>query len=306
VYDKQRDVREYSAAYCEWINSHPEHRIFDDIVATLRFCKMQYDSRAISIAGVGCGGGWALQAACDLSDIRCAAAEGLGNVDEKTKEAAAAGAGIRALTSTMDGKPRTLKLSPNERKPVNLFLQETEFKKAADAMLSEIQGLQGLEELDKISDSPGDDNAVPASEGSNRLEEALEDAAAEDPIDGSAKKKSNNAADVYEEMERKLKELRAEAEAREVDIRKSRAQRGATLVAEYASVSLGEVALLEPCAVLALSPSLRVPSKVGDDGTLSKGKSAAAVKDELDRIAGALSVPAFLVFGESDSSPGAE
>jgi hypothetical protein len=51
----------YSSAYADWLASHPEDRVFDDIVSCLRFSQQQYDSKALSVAGIGCGGGWALK-----------------------------------------------------------------------------------------------------------------------------------------------------------------------------------------------------------------------------------------------------
>ena len=45
----------------DWLASHPEDRVFDDIVSCLRFSQQQYDSKALSVAGIGCGGGWALK-----------------------------------------------------------------------------------------------------------------------------------------------------------------------------------------------------------------------------------------------------
>ena len=51
----------FSQEYAGWLAQHPADRIFDDIVSSLRFAQQQYDSKALSIAGIGCGGGWALK-----------------------------------------------------------------------------------------------------------------------------------------------------------------------------------------------------------------------------------------------------
>jgi dienelactone hydrolase len=66
VPDIYRGLRDEAAL--NQIEAHP-NCVFDDIVAALQFAKSEYDSKAISIAGVGYGAGLALEAACDLSDM---------------------------------------------------------------------------------------------------------------------------------------------------------------------------------------------------------------------------------------------
>ena len=51
----------FTTEYSDWLALHPADRIFDDIVSSLRFAQQQYDSKALSVAGIGCGGGWALK-----------------------------------------------------------------------------------------------------------------------------------------------------------------------------------------------------------------------------------------------------
>lgn len=42
---------------------------FDDIVAAIHFARTEYCAKSVSLAGVGCGAGRALEAACDLYDL---------------------------------------------------------------------------------------------------------------------------------------------------------------------------------------------------------------------------------------------
>jgi dienelactone hydrolase len=326
---------EYSEEYVDWLLSHPAERVFDDIVSCMRYCRLQYDSKAISLAGVGCGGGWALRAACDLSDIRCAAETLSASTADLKAAAAAAGAGAASKdekkgndVSSSSTKPRTFKLVAETRKPVNLFLKETEFKKAADAMLKDVQGLQGLDDL---LDNEGSDIS---SEGVSRLQEAVEDlnsaSADEDANDSSGK---SQLAD-YEVLEAQFKRMDSDASAGEAAVFKSRAERGAGLIAENAMMSLEEVAKFEPRAVVAYAPSFALSALRGSAASSSRLKAtstdanaattadndnedasaanksssvalAEAEQAELQRIGEALRVPSFLVFGEADSSPGA-
>lgn len=52
-----------------WQSSQSSRRILDDVVATMKHIYDSFDVKSISLAGVGYGGGRALEIACDLSDI---------------------------------------------------------------------------------------------------------------------------------------------------------------------------------------------------------------------------------------------
>lgn len=53
----------------EWIRHQDSKRVFDDIVATLAYVRAKHNVQSVALLGVGEGGGVALEAVCDLSDL---------------------------------------------------------------------------------------------------------------------------------------------------------------------------------------------------------------------------------------------
>jgi hypothetical protein len=121
--------------------------------------------------------------------------------------------------------------------------------------------------------------------------------------------KEEEVEDVHVTLEQRRQALEADLAARAADIATRRAadSRRRALVAEYAELSLRDLARLEPRAVLALCPSLDRP--VHRDGSDGEGGGAAlaagAAAQAWDEVGNALRVPACVVFGEADGSPGA-
>jgi hypothetical protein len=91
--------------------------------------------------------------------------------------------------------------------------------------------------------------------------------------------------DEYDLLEAYRDKLDADVSLRAAQIVTARATRGTKCVADQASLTLRELARLEPCGVLAVCPSM-------------------AEKD-LVHVGRSLRIPSFLIFGELDSSPGA-
>ena len=70
------DPQSYPDSRCsgsmdEWVQMQRSNNgtIFDDIVSAVRFARTEYDAKSISLAGVGYGGGLALEASCFIHDI---------------------------------------------------------------------------------------------------------------------------------------------------------------------------------------------------------------------------------------------
>lgn len=70
------DPQSYPDSKCsgsmdEWVQTQRSNNgtIFDDIVSAVRFARTEYDAKSISLAGVGYGGGLALEASCFIHDI---------------------------------------------------------------------------------------------------------------------------------------------------------------------------------------------------------------------------------------------
>lgn len=70
------DLHSYPDSRCsgsmdEWVQTQRSNNgtIFDDIVSAVRFARTEYDAKSISLAGVGYGGGLALEASCFIHDI---------------------------------------------------------------------------------------------------------------------------------------------------------------------------------------------------------------------------------------------
>lgn len=257
-----------SAVYKAWLNSHPEKRIFDDIACCLRFSQQQYDSKALSLAGIGCGGGWALKAACDLSDIQSAAAlafsidanSAISDTDDRSVS-------MNPFPGSTRGYPRSEEELKQILEEGNRKLRKIE-EDEKDSSNDDIEGLDGLD--------------VPLEDGDTvDLKELMKIAGlAED-----AEKVREEEPDEYDLMEKYRDELDADVNYRAMEIVAQRAHRGKTSVAHQSSISLRETARLEPCGVLAICPSL----SAGD----------------LDHVGKSLRVPSFFIFGELDKCPGA-
>jgi len=70
------DPQSYPDSRCsgsmnEWVQTQRSNNrtIFDDIVSAIRFARTEYDAKSISLAGIGYGGGLALEASCFIHDI---------------------------------------------------------------------------------------------------------------------------------------------------------------------------------------------------------------------------------------------
>jgi hypothetical protein len=257
-----------SAEYISWLNSHSEKRIFDDIACCLRFSQQQYDSKALSLAGIGCGGGWALKAACDLSDIQSAAALAFS---------------IDTNSFISDKDDRSVSMNP--------FPGSTRGYPRSEEVEKQLLG-EGSRKMSKSveddKDESGDD-----IEGLDGLDVQLEEGDTTDlkelmKIAGLAEedeREKEEEPDDYDLMERYRDELDADVNFRAMEIVAQRAHRGKTSVAHQSSISLRDTARLEPCGVLAICPSLS--------------------EKDLDHVGKSLRVPSFLIFGELDKCPGA-
>lgn len=124
-----------------------------------------------------------------------------------------------------------------------------------------------------------------------------------DSSDGDSSGDSSSGASIddaeYTAMENKRKQLDAELKSKLLDIAKTRAERGRAHVAEYATVSIRDLARLEPRAVLAVCPTFA--KEKGEKGEKGEKDEEEALVDVGKR----LRAPSFFVYGEKDSYPSA-
>jgi hypothetical protein len=268
------------------MKSHREDRIFDDIVSCLRFSQQQYDSKALSLAGIGCGGGWALKvmpsvlvhkcspvfscvrsrlryatmcvlclecncptivtfnlsphllfikAACDLSDIQCAAA--LAHSVEKDNTATDRAVSMNPFPGSTRGYPKT-------EEELRIEAEEDDRRKKEE------------EKASRVEEEEEDGVEVNLEEGAGKIESAdlrelmkMSGLAEEDEAE---KEKESD----YSDMEKYRDKLDADVAFRATEIVTGRAKRGAKCIAGQASLTLRDLARLEPCGVLAVCPSM--------------------------------------------------
>ena len=86
-------------------------------------------------------------------------------------------------------------------------------------------------------------------------------------------------------IEAKRQELDSELASRAVNIAYDRAKRGRKIMADFMSISVKDIARLEPKAVLAICPIMR--------------------PEVSDMVATTLRVPTFFIYGENDFHQGA-
>ena len=324
--------------YARWLAGQRFDRVFDDVVAALRFSKRHFDCRALALAGLGCGGGWALQAACALSDIQSAAA-----VEAEAEEGTDDMPGAAGPTGRQRAEQEAISVNPFAAPQRSLRLGSGDITSEAEAAQREVEATERM--LDLLAKKMGRDAAAAGGEvtgdgdgaetapeidldlslgaddvrdggdindllklasDDNALDkEGLEDeedeATADDP-------RTEEVEDVHVDLERRRQALDADLAARAADIAQRRAadSRRRALVAEYAELSLRDLARLEPRAVLALCPSLAGPvHRDGHGDGAAAALAAGAAAQAWDEVGRALRVPACVVFGEADASPGA-
>lgn len=183
------------------------------------------------------------QAACDLSDIQCAAAL-VFNGEKKNSS-----------TSTSDNKdvpedrafsmnpfPGSTRAYPKSEEEIQKIAEEEERKRKSSVVLEEDEEEEGVE--------------VNLDEGAGEIESAdlrelMKMAGLAEGDEGKEEE-----PDAYSTMESYRDKLDADVAFRATEIVTARAERGARYIAERASLSLRDLARLEPCGVLAVCPSM--------------------------------------------------
>jgi len=243
-------------------------RVFDDIVAAMHFAKIKYESKSISIAGIGRGAGFALEAACDLSDIA--------SKFYLTKR----GQDYLAEVGGKIDDGGANRLNPRPR----YDWREDEEGDDEEDSGGELQDLQ--EELEKGSLFKELNQEFEKSQGADINEEmvmsALERAEAENKEEA---KKAAAAKRMIEEQ----RALKNQKDLEDISANVERADKQGALrvdqghiLASYGSLSIVEVASLVPKSLVAFSPR----------------------EYDVSKIASCLRLPSFFVLGQDDNEQG--
>jgi hypothetical protein len=177
-----------------------------------------------------------LQAACDLSDIQCAAAL------IHSGEADSSSSTVDRATS-MNPFPGSTRGYPKSEEELQRLEAEEEIRKKKKEALDEVE--EGVE--------------VDLEEGAGMIEAAdlreLMDIAG--LAEGDEEMQELVLEADYSDMEQYRDKLDADVASRATEIVTARAVRGSGYVAEKASLTLRDLARLEPCGVLAVCPSMK-------------------------------------------------
>lgn len=210
-----------SVEFNNWLDGMSYQRIFDDVAATLYFALTEYKCQSISVAGLGIGGGWALQISNDLSDISALAVFNKVLNDTNTKFPPETFLDLTAdLGSSLmpDASQAILKSMGNE---------------TVDELLSTFQN-EIENELKKSKYNFIEDH--------DRLDDIFFD---------SANSNFYESKEEWQSRYEKIEEERSNVERRRTAIA---SKRGMKLLSEQASLTLQQLASLEPKAVLAICP----------------------------------------------------
>ena len=310
-------------SYEHWLEQQRFDRIFDDIVTTLQFSTQHFDCRSLSLAGIGCGGGWALQAACALSDIQSAAA--VASLSDQM-------GGIKPFASADDAEisvnpfaePRnSLNLVSPAMNPEAKMQAQVRMTERMMANMAKASGVGIVSETDSESVSSQPEIEIDLAAGTSRVEDwdgdidrlysmnsdaddngnESSDKSNDDDTTGSKVVSDTSAptdtVDPFAELEAQRRALDSDMATRALEIATRRAQgvSDRSLVADFAALSLRDLAKLEPRALFVVCPTC-----------ISKGGNNAALTDKSgiwDEIGQSLRIPTCMVFGENDDRPGA-
>ena len=319
-------------SYEQWLTQQRFDRIFDDIVSTLQFSTQHFDCRSLSLAGIGCGGGWALQAACALSDIQSAAAVASLSEQREGSEGGRRRAGIKPFASADDAEfsvnpfaePRnSLNLANPAMNPEAKMQAQLQMTERMMANMAKAAGVGAVAETDSESVSSSPEIEVDLAAGTarvedwggdiNRLLSMNSDADASDvtrkesgdesngdTVDGTQVKSDTSAppeaVDPHAVLEAHRKALDSDMASRALEIATRRAQdvTDRSLVADYAALTLRDLAKLEPRALLVVCPTCT-----------TSNAALTSTCGTWDEIGQSLRIPTCLVFGENDNRPGA-
>ena len=319
--------------YEHWLAQQRFDRIFDDIVTTLQFSTQHFDCRSISLAGIGCGGGWALQAACALSDIQSAAAvaslseqmegrrrdrikpfESADDAEFSVNPFAAPKNSLNIANPAMNPEAKLqAQLKMNERMMANMAkaaagvgdVPEADSESASSQPEIEIDLAAGTGRVEDwggdidrlLSMNSGDDDGASDITGKESGDKSSGDAINGQQIESDTVEPE--AFDPHAALEAHRKALDSDMAKRALEIATRRAQdvTERSLVADYAALTLRDLAKLEPRALLVVSPSC----------TTNGGNNAAltGTGGAWEKVGQSLRIPTCLVFGENDDRPGA-
>ena len=210
-----------SVEFSNWLDGISYQRIFDDVAATLHFTLTEYKCQSISIAGLGMGGSLALQISNDLSDISALAVFNKIFNETNTKFAPQ-----RFLDFTTD---LAESLVPDASQAILKSMGNETIDELLSTFQNEIENELKKSQYKLVDDNDKLDNIFFDSQNSNFYE---------------SKEEWQNKYEQIEE-ERSISERKRIAAA---------SQRGMKLLSEQTSLTLQQLALLEPKAVLAICP----------------------------------------------------
>ena len=183
------------------------------------------------------------QAACDLSDIQCAAALAYNGEKKDSSDSSNDNKGVaedRAFS--MNPFPGSTRAYPKSEIELQKLVEDEERMKK-NTVVSEVD-----EEEEGVE--------VNLEEGVGEIESAdlreLMKMAGLAEVD----EEKEEEPDAYSTMESYRDKLDADVALRATEIVTARADRGARYIADKASLSLRDLARLEPCGVLAVCPSM--------------------------------------------------
>lgn len=273
----------YTQEYKDWVKKLPYKRIFDDVVATLQFARLEYNCNSTSLAGVGLGAGKALEIASDMTDLANLGRVRRGivgdrfkffNLDSLDDQSKGNGEGGNINNEDEDeDESEDDDDEEGERDSVEKMMENL------SSSLAEMSAAAEAEEQARAANPDAEDESTPSS--SSPFDFDAMEAAEREEERRQAQQRELEMTKLKDEIAKQRKMF----QSAELDRQRASAllAQEKNLLAEYATLTPEELIELEPRAVFGVSPS----------------------NYDMNRVAASLFCPTFLVFGHKDINPGA-